>query len=147
LLLAALSAWIIWDLNAAGTAVTSFAVLFAASLLLLQATVFVIALTSRCAAAMPWRWLAAVYVGGLLTAGVFALMGGNLRSLLLQPGAKLPPNEIFGSQWPLFLAVASFQLAQLLSLAPLSVITLAIAIDRRRLRRPAASTEVESHPL
>ena len=43
----------------------------------------------------------------------------DLKSLILRPGAVLPPNEIMGRDWPLALAMMSASGAILLGILPL----------------------------
>jgi hypothetical protein len=66
-----------------------------------------------------------------------------IKSWSLQPGAKLPPNEIFGRDWPLALVWIAFALAQLLGIVPLIFVVVRLVKDSPR-RHVGEKTEMES---
>jgi hypothetical protein len=79
--------------------------------------------------------LAAVCSARLVIQGLsdLANLGGDdVNSLFVQGGSVLPPNEIFGRDWPIGLAIGSSMLAQLLAILPLAMVVGALVGRNRR---------------
>lgn len=142
LLLAGLHGWIVLDLRIFGTAVTPFAIAFAAAFLVVQLTILFFAWTLESNGHGLW-FLLATYLTGLAILGLIVGLSEfnfDISRLMVQPGAELPPNEIMGRDWPLALAVGSFILAQLLGILPL-LLVLVVLFARDRLGAFAESGE------
>jgi len=134
LLLAGLHAWILLDLHVFGTAITPFAFVFAAAFVVVQFTVLLFASTLRRHLRAGLLFLAAAYFFGLaVLMAMFVAMefDVDLGTWILQPGAKLPPNEIMGRGWPVGVAMMAFGLAQLLGILPLTLVAFTL------MRRPS----------
>jgi hypothetical protein len=132
LLLAGLHAWILLDLHVFGTAIAHFALIFAAAFVVVQFAVLLFASTLRRRLRAGLLFLATAYVFGLtILVAMFVAMEFDveLGDWILQPGAKLPPNEIMGRDWPVGVAIMAYGLAQLLGILPLTLV--AITLMRR----------------
>ena len=120
LLLALLSLWILIDLNGSGTQIRSLALILGAGFVVTQICILVLAY--QLSPDSPRRlWsLVTLYSLGLavlLSIDLFDL-SIDFKSLILRPGAVLPPNEIMGRDWPLVLAILSVSAAILIGLLP-----------------------------
>lgn len=116
-----LSLWILIDLNATGTPVTSLALVLGTGFVLSQICILVLAWgLSPDAPRRLWS-LVTFYSLGLALLAILDLFDRSIdfKSLILRPGAVLPPNEIMGRDWPLALAMMSAGAAILLGLLPL----------------------------
>lgn len=60
----------------------------------------------------------------------------RVRAVLLQPGSRLPPNEIFGSEWPLGMIVALLLCVGALAVPGLVLSVLLGVVDWRQGERP-----------
>lgn len=129
LLLALLSLWVLVDLNVVGGAQISLPA-YVCSGGFVVAQICILALAWRLSFHSPRRmWLlVTLYSAGLaflsIVLGIFDLFNRsvNLKSLFLEPGAVLPPNEIMGPDWPLAVAVMSAGAAIVLGILPLASI-------------------------
>jgi hypothetical protein len=129
LLLATLPLWVFIDVHNSGTAFTPLAFLFATTFFGVQVTVLFFAWTLRQKAPFSLWFLAGVYSTGLAILGLCDRANidvNDLKPLILQPGAVLPPNEIFGRDFPLGIAIGSFTSAQLLGILPLVLVVLVL---------------------
>jgi hypothetical protein len=124
LLLAGLATWILVDLHIFGTAIRPLAFAFAAFCFAAQIAVLVLAWTLPRHLRRNLQLLALVFAVGLGVWGAVSLTVPRITPWVVEPGARLPPNEIFGSEWPVAVAWMAFGLAQLLGTLPLCLVVL-----------------------
>lgn len=65
-----------------------------------------------------------------------AAAAGSARTVLLQPGSRLPPNEIFGSEFLLGMIAGPLLLVGVLAIPGLVLSVLLMVADRRARHRP-----------
>ena len=140
LLLALLSLWILVDLNVTGTPIEPVALVLSVGFVAAQIYILVLA-WRLCSDSPRSRWsLVTIYslgLAGLL--GWFAIadlfnLSIDWTSLILRPGAVLPPNELFGRGWPIGLALMSAGAAILLGVLPLVCLGVVLLRESRKLR-------------
>ena len=129
LLLAGFQVWIIADLVNFGTAVRPTTFVFAATFVAVQIAVIVLAWTLPRNLLWNLRILAWTYSVGLVVCGMISLTVSRITPWVVEPGARLPPNELFGSDWSVAVAWMAFALAQLLGIVPLLFVVLRLAAD------------------
>jgi hypothetical protein len=129
LLLAGLQVWILVDLVNFGVAVRPTTFILAATFVAVQIAVIFLAWTLPRYPYRNLRILAWIYFVGLVVCGMISLTVSRITPWVVEPGARLPRNELFGSDWSVAVAWLAFALAQLLGIVPLLFVVLRLAAE------------------